>query len=349
MGMEGKAMEKLNVLFTAEAEDALLKELYEFCNLEFAGWKVSGKILTSDELIQKLQGKEVLITSYDKVTREVIDSCPDLKLIVCARANPVNVDQQAAKERGIMVSYTPGRNSDATAEFAVALLLNLIRHVSEANHAILSGKAVLDEAPSEMKTDVTWGKVKECHPYVQFQGPQIHGKTAGIVGYGSIGRRVAAILKGFGANLMIYDPYMSKVEVDAPGIELVDFETLLERADFISCHMKVTEETKGLFNKEAFSRMKKGAYLINNSRGAVIVEEDLIEALRNHQIGGAALDVFAYEPLYKGHPFVTGELDNLLVTPHISGACPDAIVNGTILLTEEVRRFAQRKKMLCVK
>ena len=342
-------MDKLKVLFTAEAEEALLKELYEFCDLEFAGWKVNRKALSADELTERLQGKDVLITSYDKVTRQVIENCGDLKLIVCARANPVNVDHQAAKEKGITVSYTPGRNSDATAEFAVALLLNLIRHVSEANNAILSGKAILDEVPTEIKTDVTWGKVKECHPYVQFQGPQIHGKTAGIMGYGSIGRRVAAILKGFGANLVIYDPYMSKVEVDAPGIELVDFETLLERSDFISCHMKVTEETKGIFDKHAFSHMKKGAYLVNNSRGAVIVEEDLIEALRTHQIGGAALDVFAYEPLYKGHPFVTGELENLLVTPHISGACPDAIANGTILLVEEVRRFAQGKKMLYVK
>ena len=342
-------MDKLKVLFTAEAEEALLKELYEFCDLEFAGWKVNRKALSADELTERLQGKDVLITSYDKVTRQVIENCGNLKLIVCARANPVNVDHQAAKEKGITVSYTPGRNSDATAEFAVALLLNLIRHVSEANNAILSGKAILDEAPTEIKTDVTWGKVKECHPYVQFQGPQIHGKTAGIMGYGSIGRRVAAILKGFGANLVIYDPYMSKVEVDAPGVELVDFETLLERSDFISCHMKVTEETKGIFDKHAFSHMKKGAYLVNNSRGAVIVEEDLIEALRTHQIGGAALDVFAYEPLYKGHPFVTGELENLLVTPHISGACPDAIANGTILLVEEVRRFAQGKKMLYVK
>lgn len=342
-------MEKLKVLFTAEAEDGLLEELHTFCDLEFAGWKVNGNTLTADELIEGLQGKDVLITSYDRVTRQVIEHCPDLKLIVCARANPVNVDQEAAKEKGITVSYTPGRNSDATAEFAVALLLNLIRHVSEANAAILNGSAVLEEAPSERKTDVTWGKVKECHPYVQFQGVQIHGKTAGIVGYGSIGRRVAAILKGFGANLVIYDPYMSKVEVDAPGIELVDFETLLKRADFISCHMKVTEETKGLFDKEAFLHMKRDAYLVNNSRGAVIVEEDLIEALRTRQIGGAALDVFAYEPLYKGHPFVTGELDNLLVTPHISGACPDAIANGTILLTEEVRRFAQGKKLLYVK
>ncbi|MDE6184269.1 MAG: dihydrofolate reductase, partial [Lachnospiraceae bacterium] len=159
-------MDKLKVLFTAEAEDALLKELYEFCDLEFAGWKVDGKTLSVDELTERLQGKDVLITSYDKVTRQVIEGCADLKLIVCARANPVNVDQQAAKEKGITVSYTPGRNSDATAEFAVALLLNLVRHVSEANNAILSGRAVLDEAPSEMKTDVTWGKVKECHPYM---------------------------------------------------------------------------------------------------------------------------------------------------------------------------------------
>lgn len=341
-----KRMKKLKVLFTAEAESNLLEKLNDFCDLEFAGWNISKEAMETRELIERMQDKDVLVTSYDKVTEQVMKSCLNLKLIICARSNPVNVDCEAAKKQGIKVSYTPGRNSDSTAELAVALLLNLVRHVSEANRAILSGQAVLDEAPAEKKKDVTWGKVKNCHPYIKFQGPQIHGRTAGIVGYGSIGKRTGAILKGFGANLAVYDPYMSRVEVNAPGVELVGFPELLRRADFILCHIKVTEETKGMFNRETFQQMKKSAYFVNNSRGTIVVEQDLIEALRNHEIAGAALDVFEYEPLYKGHPFVTGELDNILVTPHISGACPDAITNGTILITEELQRFAEGKKLL---
>lgn len=346
---KSKRMNKLKILFTAEAETHMLENLYHVCDFEFAGWNTDREIMNSQELIKRLQGKEVFVTSYDRVTEEVIKNCPDLKLIICARANPVNVDCEAAKKQGIKVSYTPGRNSDATAEFAVALLLNLVRNVSKANHAILSGQAILDEIPKNKNKDVTWGKVKNCHPYIDFQGPQIHGKTVGIIGYGSIGRRVGAILRGFGANLAVYDPYMSKVEVDAPGIELVSFSELLKRSDFITCHMKVTEETKGLFSKDVFAQMKKGVYFVNNSRGSLIIEEDLIEALKSHHIAGAALDVFEYEPLYKDHPFVNGEIDNVLITPHISGACPDAIANGTVLITEELLRFAEGKQMLYLK
>ena len=341
--------DKMKVLFTAEADDDLLEPLYGFCDLEMAGWKVSKEPFPEEELISRLKGKEVLVTSYDRVTRKVIENADSLKLIVCARSNPVNVDQVAAKEHGIIVSYTPGRNSDATAEFAVAILLNLVRNVSKANAAILSGAAITDEPPTTKKTDVTWGKVKQCHPYSQFQGEQIHGRTFGVVGYGSIGRRVASIMRGFGAEILVYDPYMSKVEVDGPGIRLVSFDQLARESDFISCHMKVTEETKGIFNKDVFAKMKKTAYFVNNSRGAVVVEEDLIEALRSHEIKGAALDVFDYEPLYKGHPFVTGELDNVLVTPHISGASPDAIRNGTILLVEEIQRYRNGSRLLYVK
>lgn len=342
-------MNKLKVFFTAEADDELLQQLDSFCDVEYAGWKVSREIFTEEELIQRLQEKEVFVTSYDRVTKNVIDNCKSLKMIICTRSNPVNVDQKAAAEQGILVSYTPGRNSDATAEFAVGILLSLIRNITAANKAILDGSAIIDDKPKELKKDVTWGKVKDCHPYKQFQGPQIHGKTAGIVGYGSIGRKVGAILKGFGANLKIYDPYCSKVDIDAPGVELVDFNEVLEKSDFIFSHMKVTEETKGMFDKNAFDKMKSTAFFVNNSRGAVVVEDDLIDALRQHKIAGAALDVFEYEPLYKGHPFVTGELDNILVTPHISGACPDAIKNGTIILIETLKRYAEGKKPLYLK
>ena len=339
-------MKKKNVLFTAEADSSLLGELEKVCDVEYAGWYLGNGVLDEDSLIAKLKHKDILVTSYDKVTARVICESPDLKLIVCSRANPVNVDVAAAKERNIEVAFTPGRNSDVTAEFAVALLLNVARNVSKANAAILSGKAITDETPVEKKKDVTWGKVKECHPYTDFQGKQIRGSKVGICGYGSIGRRVADIMRGFGAELLIYDPYFSPVDVNRPGVSLVSFDELVKNADFISCHLKVTDETTGMFNYDVFKKMKRTAYFINNSRGAIVVEKDLIQALREHLIQGAALDVFEYEPLYKEHPFVSGELDNILVTPHISGASPDAITNGTIMLLNEIKRFLNGEKLL---
>ena len=345
------AMERYKVLLTAEADDNILKRLYEVCDVEEDGWKTKGITFSEDQLISKLQQKDIFVTSYDVVSRKVIESSRSLKLIACTRSNPVNIDVEAAKEFGIKVVYTSGRNSDATAEFAVALLLDIARNVTFANRAIMNADVITDneQAPAIKKTDVTWGMVKNVRPYHRFQGVQIKNKNVGIVGYGSIGRRVAKILEGFGAYILVYDPYVSRVEIDCPSMRKVDFEELVAEADFISCHIKITPETRGLFNYDTFGKMKKSAYFVNNSRGAVVVEEDLVRALKERQIAGAALDVFEYEPLYKGHPFISGGLDNLLLTPHISGASPDAIVNGTVMLVDEIKRFINNEPLLYTK
>lgn len=344
-------MNKAKVLFTAEADDIILKDLYEICDVEEDGWKTKGTVLGEDELIKKLNKKDIFVTSYDVVSRKVIENSKDLKLILCTRSNPVNIDVQAAKEFGVKVAYTPGRNSDATAEFAVALLLNIARNVTFANRAIMNHDIITDNenAPETLKTDVTWGMVKNTRPYHKFQGAQIKNKKVGIVGFGSIGRRVAKIMEGFGAYVLVYDPYISRIDIDCPSMRKVNFEELVTEADFISCHIKVTPETTGLFNYETFKKMKKTAYFINNSRGAILVENDLVKALKEGEIAGAALDVYQYEPLYKGHPFITEQLDNLLLTPHISGASYDAIINGTIMLIDEIKRFINNEPLLYTK
>ena len=344
-------MERYNVLLTAEADDNILKRLYEVCDVEEDGWKTKGITLSEDELISKLYKKDIFVTSYDVVSRKVIENSKSLKLIACTRSNPVNIDVEAAKEFEIKVVYTPGRNSDATAEFAVVLLLDIARNVTFANRAIMNLDVVTEneKAPEIKKKDVTWGMVKNIRPYHKFQGVQIKNKNVGIVGFGSIGKRVAKILEGFSAYILVYDPYVSRVEIDCPSMRKVDFGELLTQADFISCHLKITPETKGLFNYETFKKMKETAYFINNSRGAVVVEGDLVKALKERQIAGAALDVFEYEPLYKGHPFISGELDNILLTPHISGASPDAIVNGTVMLVDEIKRFINNEPLLYVR
>ena len=342
-------MEKIKVLFTAEAVNERLAPLAEMCDITFDGWNQKKPVIKDDEtMIRLLEGKELLVTSYDYITRNVIEQCPDLKMIICTRSTPANIDLAAAKERGICVCNTPGRNSDATAEFAVALLLNVARNITAANRAILSGSIVTDDEakPDVVKKDMTWPSVKGISPYLTFQGVQIKNKNVGIVGYGSIGRRVAKILSGFDARILVFDPFVSGTDINSPSMRKVSFEELLAEADFISCHTKVTPETSGMFNYGAFCKMKPTAYFINNSRGAVVIEQDLIRALRERKIAGAALDVFEYEPLYKGHPFVSGELDNILVTPHISGASPDAVANGTQMMVEEITRYLRGEVLL---
>ena len=341
-------MEKYKVLLTAEADDGELKRLYEICDVEECGWKTQEIVLSEDELIEKLKGKDILVTSYDKVTRKVIENS-NLKLIVCTRATPVNVDTEFAKEKDIPVVYTPGRNSDVTAEFAVGLLLSAARNIPFAHDMIQSKRIVTDDEtrPGPLKADTTWGKVKDIRPYSYFKGIQLKNKNVGVVGYGSIGRKVAHILgKGFGMNVLVFDPYVARIDIDEPGFRKVDLETLVKESDFITCHTKITDSTRNMFNSETFAKMKPTAFFINNSRGAIVNEADLIEALRTHQIAGAALDVFEYEPLYAGHPFVNGELNNVITTPHISGAAIDAITNHTQMFVEEIIHFINNEPLI---
>lgn len=342
-------MSKMQVLFTAEANNELLQELKPYCDFSFKGWNQGQPVIKQDDvLISLLKDKQIFVTSYDSVTRNVLDCCPKLKLIICTRSTPANIDLQAAQEKGVVVCTTPGRNADATAEFAVALLLNVARNISFANRAILEKKIVTDDLqkPATAKKDMTWPTVKGVSPYLAYQGVQIKNKNVGIVGFGAIGRRVAKILAGFDARILVYDPFVSGCEINSPSMQKVDFDELLAQADFISCHTKVNDSTRGMFCYDTFCKMKRTAYFINNSRGAIVVEEDLIRALREKKIQGAALDVFDYEPLYEGHPFLSGEFEHLLITPHISGASPDAIINGTQMLVEEIRRYVSRQPLL---
>lgn len=336
----------MKILFTAEADNEVLKLLDKEYELILDGWNQGKSILGEEELIEKLQGIDIFATSYDKVTKKVIESCPSLKLIACTRSTPVNIDIESAKENGIEVINTPGRNSDVTAEFAVGMLLDITRNITAANQKIKNFDVIMDDSPLEEKKDVTWGMVKGIRPYHAFKGVQIKNKNMGILGYGSIGKRVAKIMEGFGTRILVFDPYINRMDIESPSVKVVDWDTLLKEADFISCHTKITSDTKGIFNKEAFLKMKKTAFLINNSRGAIINEHDLHWALKNGEIAGAALDVFEYEPLYKEHIFIREPLDNLLLTPHISGSSDDAITNGTIMLIDELNRYRKGKDLL---
>ncbi|MCY6370782.1 2-hydroxyacid dehydrogenase [Clostridium ganghwense] len=339
----------MKILVTAEINQELLKELYEFGEITIAGWGKELRKLEEDDMIQLLKGKDILITSYDPITKKVIDECKDLKLIACTRANPVNIDIKAAKERSIPVIYTPGRNSDCTAEFTIASMLSISRKIPMAYKSLKDGmhlenKKVKNEIKEGLKEDVTWA-LGAGTPYVLFKGIQLKGHILGLIGYGSIGKKVANIARAFGMKIYVYDPLLSSVEINDNVQEKVSLDKLFRESDFISCHCKVDESTRGLIGKDEFEKMKKTAYFINTSRGAIVDEEALIEALREEKIAGAALDVFASEPIYKNHPFVI-ELDNIVITPHLAGATYDAIDNHTIMIVEDVKRFINDEKLL---
>ena len=339
----------MKIFFTAEYEEEALRPLYELGEVVKDGWAVGLPKMQEDELAAKVADADIIITSYDEITRKVIESAPNLKLIACTRATPVNVDMGAAKERGIPVLYTPGRNSDTTAEMTIGLMLSIARKIPMAYAALKSGRFTADpsfkkQTKEGLRTDMMWD-IDKNSPYSVFKGTQLKGKTLGILGYGSIGKRVGRIARAFGMALLIYDPYVGEVDVEEIGVKKADtVEEVMRNADFITCHMKVTESTKGIVSRERIAMRKPTAYFINCSRGAVLDEQALIEALRERRIAGAAFDVYASEPIASNHPYIT-ELDNVVITPHIGGATEEVLANHTRQVVSDVRRFLAGEPM----
>lgn len=338
----------MNILITAEIDKDNLGYLKEIGNVEFKGWNVDYTKFEENELIELLEGVDIFVTSYDKVTKKVIDACKDLKLIVCTRANPVNIDSKAAKDRGIPVVFTPGRNSDSAAEFTIGLMLSIARKIPQIHKELKDGNFLGDKSQNAtkegLKADVTWS-MGDQSPYILFKGTQLKGRTLGIIGFGSIGRRVGAIAKAFGMRLLIFDPFIPDFEINEASQKKVELEELFKESDFITLHTKVDESTIGMINKDTLSLMKESAYLINSSRGAMVVEEDLIEALRKGTIAGAALDVFENEPIDKNSPLIN-ELDNVVITAHLAGATWDVITNHTEVTVAEIKRFVNGQQLL---
>ena len=340
----------LKIFFSAEYTESELTPLYAYGDVEKAGWALGLPKFSEEELMEKTRDADILITSYDDITRRVIENAPNLKLIACTRATPVNVDAAAAKERGIPVLYTPGRNSDTTAEMTIGLMLSIARRIPMAHMALKSGKftAAPDakkETKAGLKVDMIWD-MDEHSPYMVFKGTQLKGKTLGILGYGSIGRRVGRIARAIGMELLVYDPYVGEVDIEEIGIRKAEsLEQTMRESDFVTCHLKVTDETRGIVSREMIGKMKPTAYFINASRGAILDEDALVDALREKRIAGAAFDVYASEPIRQNHPYIT-ELENVVITPHIAGATDEVLTNHTKMIVADVIRFLKGEPLL---
>lgn len=272
--------------------------------LEEAGLDVVQEHYDAVTLKEQIRGFDaIIIRSATKVTREIIEGADVLKIIARGGVGLDNVDRVAAGEKGIVVANTPGASSRSVAELAMAHMFALSRHVARATMGLRSAK---------------WEKK-------QLKGVELMGKTLGLLGSGAIGRSLAAMAFGLGMDVVAHDPYVTeasvtvtvgKTDVELP-IPLVSFEELLERSDYLSLHVPLTDETRNKIDGEALGRMKPTAYLINCARGGVVDEEALVAALDGGKIAGAALDVFATEPAVAG-PLLAHEKTTL--TPHIGAS-----------------------------
>ena len=282
--------------------------------LKKAGMKVDYKpnILT-DELLSIVKDYQViLVRSRTKITREVVQAAGNAKIIARAGVGLDNIEVTAAEEKGIRVINAPEAAINAVSELTVGNMISLARSIPLADSEMKRGK---------------WIKKN-------LMGIELSGKYLGIVGVGNIGRNVGRIAKALRMNLIGYDPYpIDRDYIKEVGLIVTDLKTLVQSADFITCHVPLLEETKHLFNAELISNMKSTAYIINASRGGVIDETALYNALCNGSIAGAALDVFETEPPLN-NPLIG--LSNVICTPHIGAQTKEAQELTSIVIAEKI-------------
>jgi D-3-phosphoglycerate dehydrogenase/(S)-sulfolactate dehydrogenase len=253
---------------------------------------------------------DAVIAGVEPFERATLSAAPDLKVVARTGVGYDNVDLATANERGIFVCATPGVNRQSVAEFALASLLNLVRRIPQ-NSVIVQGGG-----------------------WAQPSGRELLGKTLGVVGLGAIGKTVATLARGFGMRVVAYDPYFDEAFAAEHGIERMELPELIAKADAITLHVFLSDETRHLFNAQSISTMRDGAIIVNAARGGIVDEAALVDALRSGKLAGAALDTFEQEPLPVDSPLLG--IENLILTSHIAGATEEGRARSGAMAAESV-------------
>lgn len=273
-----------------------------------------------DEIIEFIGDAELFITQLAPMSAGMLERLPDLKFIAVSRGGPVNIDMKAAREAGVLVVNTPGRNASAVAEFTLGAILAETRLIRSGHESLRKG-----EWRGELyRADKT--------------GRELSEMTVGVIGYGNIGTKVVRLLRAFGTRVLVHDPYVQLSADDRnAGVEHVALDDLLSRSDVVTLHSRVTDETKGMMNASAFAKMQQGAIFVNTARGPLVDYDALHEALTNGHLGSAMLETFAIEPVPADWPLL--QLPNVTLTPHIAGASVRTVTYAAEMAAEEVRRY----------
>jgi phosphoglycerate dehydrogenase-like enzyme len=261
----------------------------------------TGKPLTSEEVARLLPGMDGYIAGLDAIDASAIKTADRLKVIARYGVGFDSVDLDAAREKGIVVTNTPGANSVSVAELALGLMLALARQIPEAVDAVHQGK------------------------WPRYSGISLEGKTVGILGLGAIGKQLARRLSGFDCRIVAFDTAPDVVFASEHQIDLTTRDAVVEGADFLSLHLPLLPETRGMVDDAFLGKMKKGSFLINTSRGEVVDESALLRALQRGQLKGAGLDAFAVEPPDPGNPLLA--LPQVIATPHLGAQTDGATSN----------------------
>jgi D-3-phosphoglycerate dehydrogenase len=309
------AGERPRVLVTAPLRGEGFERLQKMADVVYDPWidQQPLRLYSSSQLAQRAadEGAEMLVVESDSVGQEVFER--PLAAVVATRGDPVNVDIAAATAAGVPVLRCPGRNADAVAELAVALLFALDRHVVSADDDVRVGQVYRD------------GLI----PYQRFRAWELAGRTAGLVGLGAVGRALKWRLEGLGMEVIAYDPYAADATVS--------LDELLERSDVVSMHAPVTDETIGMIGAAQFAKMRPEALYLNTARAKLHDTEALVSALLSGQLAGAGLDHFEGEHLPEGHPLIS--MPNVVLTPHIGGATWDTECRQASMVADDLARI----------
>ncbi|MDI2029397.1 2-hydroxyacid dehydrogenase [Saccharopolyspora sp. TS4A08] len=279
---------------------------------------------TEQQLLDALGDHEIVATQMAPFTGDVLAAAGNLKFVGVCRGGPVNVDLQAATDNGVIVSYAPGRNAAAAAEFAVGLMLAALRRIPGSD--------------AELK-DGNWRG--DYYAYDN-AGIELEGSTVGLVGYGAIGRIVARVLRAFGSTVLVADPFADPAQVAGEGIELVELEELLRRSSVVSLHARLTPETRNLLNADNLKLLPEGAVLVNSARGGLLDYAPLPDLLRSGRLGALAVDVYDIEPPPRDWPLF--DAPNVITTPHLAGATRQTAHRAAEIVAGEVGRFLEGRQ-----
>ncbi|PLR99944.1 phosphoglycerate dehydrogenase [Bacillus sp. T33-2] len=302
----------IQILVADSINEEGLRPLLEMQNAQV----IQKKIDDPDVQLEDIDA--LLVRSATKVTGELLDKMPSLKIIARAGVGVDNIDVDAATRYGVVVVNAPDGNTISTAEHTFAMMASLLRNIPQAHQSVKN---------DEWKRN-------------QFVGSELFGKTLGIIGMGRIGSELAKRARVFGMDVKVHDPFLTKERAGILGVQLCAFEDVLEGSDIITVHTPLTKETKGLLNENTLSLTKKGVYLLNCARGGIIDEMALAAFIEKGHVAGAALDVFEAEPP-GDHPLL--KMNNVIVTPHLGASTKEAQLNVATQVASEIRVFFEDK------
>jgi D-3-phosphoglycerate dehydrogenase len=271
-----------------------------------------------DQMIEALDGVQVCLTQLAPLTKRILDACPDLELFAVSRGGPVNANLEAATEHGVRVTFAPGRNATATAEYTVGMMLAALRGIADGHVGVSEGR---------------WEATRFVFATT---GLELEGTTVGLVGAGAIGSRVARILLGFGARVLVFDPYAEPGSLPG-GVTSVTLDELLSASRVVSLHARVTPENRNMIGAAQLAAMPQGSVLVNCARGALVDHAALADALRSGHLFAAGLAVFDVEPLPPNHPL--RDAPNVVMTPHLAGASQQVARNASRMVAAEADRY----------